>query len=234
MELKKELWTELDKDIFQEYLLSLGRGKEKSKWEQNITRTKLPCIAVLSKDVSQVVKEISKGNFQSFLDLWLWENLTNTIINASLISKIKDFNLMVSYLDKFVQKADNWASIDTLAFQVSGKEDKFFNLAEKYLSSDRTFVRRAGVRILFKFINEKYIDRVFDLLSRLKNEQEYYVNMAISWLVCEAFIKQRNKTIEFLKEKRLNTFTQNKAISKCRDSFRIGKEDKALLLNFKI
>ena len=57
--------------------------------------------------------------------------------------------------------------------------------------------------------------------------------MIISWLVCELFIKQREKTIEFLKINKLNPFQINKAISKCRDSFRVSKEDKENLLEFR-
>ena len=58
--------------------------------------------------------------------------------------------------------------------------------------------------------------------------------MAIAWLVCELMIYNREKTLKYLEYHNLNKFTINKAISKCRDSYRISKEDKELLLKYKI
>ena len=57
--------------------------------------------------------------------------------------------------------------------------------------------------------------------------------MINAWLVCELFIKRREKTLKFLQNNRLNSFTINKAISKCRDSFRVSNADKKMLLDFK-
>ena len=65
------------------------------------------------------------------------------------------------------------------------------------------------------------------------NEEEYYVNMCIAWFVAECFIKRRETTLKFLKTNKLNKFTINKAISKCRDSYRVSAEDKQMLLAFK-
>ena len=57
--------------------------------------------------------------------------------------------------------------------------------------------------------------------------------MMNAWLLCNLFIKRREKTISFLQNNKLNKFTINKGISKCRDSFRVSKEDKEYLLRFK-
>ena len=57
--------------------------------------------------------------------------------------------------------------------------------------------------------------------------------MAEAWLLCDMFIKFPNETKNFLKKNNLNKFTQNKAISKIHDSYRVTKEEKELLNNFK-
>ena len=44
------------------------------------------------------------------------------------------------------------------------------------------------------------------LYDKFKDEKEYYVNMLNAWLVCELFIKRREKTIEFLTNNNLNKF----------------------------
>ena len=151
-----------------------------------------------------------------------------------MICKIKDFDLQKKYLDKYILEIDNWASCDLLSFDVLGREEKYFNLAKEYLKSDKPFIRRVGFKILFEFVKEcYYVDKLFEILNSFSGESEYYVNMIISWLVCELFIKQREKTIAFLNTNNLNAFQINKAISKCRDSFRVSMEDKNMLLKYK-
>lgn len=230
----KENWTKEDGEEFQVYLQSFARDEKKQMWEKNVVNTNLPCLAVLSKDVKEIVKEISKGNFLSFLDLELNDYFTNSLINGGLIGKIKNFDLIVSYLDKFLQKADNWASVDTISFDVKNKEQEFFELAKKYLKSKKVFVRRCGIRIFFKFLTSEYLKEIFEIIKEMKDEKEYYVNMAISWLVCEAFVKNKAITLKLLKSQELSPFVQNKTISKCRDSYRVSKEDKEELLKYKL
>ena len=114
-----------------------------------------------------------------------------------------------------------------------GKEKPYL-LSKEFLNSNMPFVRRTGLNIYFKLITEeKYVDKVFEVLDNLRSEKEYYVNMCASWLLCDCFIKYRFKTLEYFKNNKTNSFIINKGISKCRDSFRVSKEDKELLLNYK-
>ena len=234
MELIKNNWTKEDGVEFIKYLETLKR-EEKVEWTKNIVNTNMKVLAIKSPELNSIIKQIKKGNFLSFLDLNLNNYHENTIINGNLIVTIKDFEVMKRYLDKYSKKIDNWASCDTLKFNVKNNEEKFMRLSKDYIKSELPFVRRIGMLILFKFIdNDKYIDEIYNRLNQFENETEYYVNMINSWLLCELFIKRRDKTLEFLKNNRLNKFTINKAISKCRDSYRVSDDDKVLLLKFKI
>ncbi|MDD2595553.1 MAG: DNA alkylation repair protein [Bacteroidales bacterium] len=235
MELTRNQWTEADGIEFQKYLLTLSKGPDKAAWEKRIVNTEMPCIAVDAKIVGNIVREISKGNFMEFLDLNLWDNFTNTSINGSLICKIKDFDLMTKYLMAYAEKIDNWASCDLLKFNIKeSNKEHYFSLSQELMSSRKTFVRRMGFTILFKLVDDdSYIDRIFSAMNSFENEEEYYVNMVNAWLFAECFTKQREKTLEYLKTHKLNKFTINKGVQKCRDSFRISPEDKEMLLRFK-
>ena len=57
--------------------------------------------------------------------------------------------------------------------------------------------------------------------------------MAESWLVCEIYVHYPKETTKFLKNNKLNKFTQNKSISKIRDSYRVTKEEKDFLNTLK-
>lgn len=235
MILKKEEWTKSDIEKFQKYLETFKSNDEKKiNWTKNLLNTKLPVLAIKSQGMKDIAKEIYKGNYLSFLDLMIWEYYENTIINGILICKIKDFDDIKKYLDIYSEKADNWATCDVLKLKIKNNEKKYFNLILEYIKSPITFKRRIGVKILFEFIdNNEYIDFVFDISEQLKDEEEYYVNMINAWLICECFIKQRKNTLKYLDRNNLNKFTINKAISKCRDSFRVTPEDKNMLLKYK-
>lgn len=234
MDLKKQIWTKADGEEFQKFLISYGRP-EKIEWTKRIINTKMPVLAVLSPNIKNIVKEIAKGNIISFLDLWLWDYFENTTVIGGLIMKIKDFETMKSYLLPFCEKADNWATCDLLSFNINAEnEKKFWELSVALIKSDKPFVRRVGVNVWFKFITRNgYLSKIFNMINGMHGETEYYVNMVVAWLVAECFAKNREATLEFYKTNKLNNFTVNKSVSKCRDSFRVSKEDKELLLQFK-
>lgn len=235
MELNKESWTKDDISNFQKYLESFRTNDEKKlKWSKNLLNTNLPVLVIKTATIKDIVKEICKGNYFSFLDLMVWEYYENTAINGMLICKIKDFGTMKKYLDIYSEKADNWATCDLLTFKIKNEEEIYFNLVLEYIKSKKPFKRRIGIKVLFEFVdNEKYIDRIFEVLESLKSEEEYYVNMINAWLLCECFIKHKEETIKYLERNNLNKFTINKAVAKCRESNRVSKEDKDFVLKYK-
>lgn len=234
MNLIIEKWTSKDGQAFQVFLEGLKR-EEKIDWTRKILNTNFPLLALTTKQCKDIAKQISKGNFLSFLDLNLHTFYENMAINGFLIDEIKDFSVMKKYLDIFVEYVDTWACCDLLKFKIISKnKEKFFSLSRECIKSNIPFKRRIGVNIWFKFFDdEKYIVKIFDLINSLKSETHYYVNMAVAWWVAECFVKRRDVAIKLFEEDRLNTFTNNKSIQKCRDSFRVSEEDKNMLLKFK-
>lgn len=234
MELVRNNWKDIDILEFQRYLEGY-ENKDKIQWTANLLKTDLPVLAIKTNILKDIAKKIHKGNYLEFLDLNIWEYYENTAINGFLISKIKDFDVMKKYLDIYSAQADNWATCDLLSFNVKNNEDKYFDLVLEYIKSDKPFVRRIGMSILFNFIsNINFVDKIFRLLDSFEKEEHYYVNMMNAWLLCECFVKQREKTLKYLQNNKLNKFTINKAIQKCRESYRVSKEDKELLLKYKV
>ncbi len=233
--LVKDLWTKQDVPAFQKFLKTFSKGEENSLWEQRIVNTKLPCLAIPSQKIKEIVASISKGNFLSFLDLWIWEYHSNTTINGGLICKIKDFDLQKKYLTKYISLADNWATIDCLKFKFTeNNASKYIDYAKQLVKSEYVFGRRLALVICLKLCgNKRYAQDIFEISNSFECETEYYVNMANAWLLAEMFTKNREETLVFLKNHKLNKFTINKMISKCRDSFRITQLDKQFLLTFK-
>lgn len=235
MELIKQNWTNLDAEDFQAYLKSLARP-EKCEWTRRIINTNMPLLAIATPTLKNIAKEIFKGNYISFLNLHLNEYYENTIVNASLISKITDFNTFKNYLTNYAERVDNWASCDLLDFKITKQNaEDYFNLSKTLTASTKTFKKRIGILIWFKLIEfDEFFPKILQLCNNFYNETEYYVNMVLAWFVAECFIKRREETLKYLNSHKLNKFTINKAVQKCRDSYRVTKEDKDMLLSFKI
>lgn len=234
MNLIKQKWSKKDIEEFQAYLYSI-RNEEKIKWTTNILNTSLPCLAIKTPVLKSIVKEIIKGDFLSFLDYNLCDFYENVAINGLLIQKINNFEVMKKYLFNYFKNVECWATCDLLSFKINNSNrEMFYNLSQELITSNEIFVRRIGLIILFKFV-ESDIDGVLNIVRLFKQEKEYYVNMCIAWLLCDCFIKKKDKTLEFLNNngKTINDFTINKFVSKCRDSYRVSKEDKEMLLKFK-
>lgn len=233
MELIKQEWHKKDIKEFNKFLLNF-KNENKINWTKNLLKTQYPVLAIRTQELRKISNQIFKGNYISFLDLNINDYYENGIINALLICKIKDVTIQKKYLDLYSTKIDSWGTCDILKFNIKNNESYYKTLIQEYIYSKYTFQRRIAIIILFEFIkNKEHLPFVFNILNKLYNEKEYYVNMAASWLICECFIKHKTETLDYLNNNCLNDFTINKAIQKCRESYRVIEKDKNLLLNYK-
>lgn len=228
-----ESWTQKELELLRSYLKSISHP-ENAEWENRIVRTAYPLLSAYTKELRAVAKGIAKGNYLSFLALNPTACHEEILLQGFVISEIKDADEQMRLLPAYLKLCDSWAQTDSLKFRLNGKNlGKWFYFAKSLTASQYVFERRCGLLVFFKLITTDYLGDVFDVIREMKDEQEYYVNMAIAWLVCDAFIKRREATLAFLQGDNLSPWTQNKAISKCRDSFRVSPEDKALLNTLK-
>ena len=79
------------------------------------------------------------------------------------------------------------------------------------------------VLLLNYYIEKKYIKVIFELCNKY-NTNEYYVEMAIAWLITECFIKEEKITTKFLKENKLGLNINKKILKKINESNKINKE----------
>ena len=63
-----------------------------------------------------------------------------------------------------------------------------------------------------------------------ENALRAVLDAGAAWAVCECFVKFPALTFPLLRRKTLPAFTQNKAIQKIRESYRVSREDKEALL----
>ena len=143
----------------------------------------------------------------------------------------------LSYVSDFVPYIDNWAVCDAFCAglkQTKMHKEEMWEFLQPYLESDKEYFLRFGVVMLLDYyIEEAYLDRLFEIFDRIHHEG-YYVKMAVAWAISICYVKYPKETKVYLLENtRLDKFTYNKAIQKACESYRVAAEEKVLLRSMK-
>ena len=226
-------WNSKTYNDFIKYLKNISDSKAKA-FNEKIISTKYEILGISMPVLRTIAKDISKTNYLEFIKLNTNTYYEEIMIEGLLLSYIKDNNKFLELFYKFIYKIDNWAICDSCinSYKIM-KESDFSDIAYSLILDSQEFIQRVGYIILLSYyIDDDHIDNILSL--SMKESSYYYVNMAISWLLAECFIKYRIKILELLKSKKLSPFVQNKAISKIRESLKVSKEDKESVKSLKI
>lgn len=235
MKLNLEVWQKEDFDKFEDYLLSL-KNEDKVNWTKKIYSTNKKCLAIKLPILRDIANMIKKGDVDSFLKGLHAKYIEQDILKAILISQEGDFEKQKKLIVQFLKNVDSWVCTDTLKLnykKVSFEQIKNFC---NELCKGEVFLRRYAFVVLLKYAkNTNYLNYIFNLIEKMHDEREYFVNMAIAWLLCEITIYFPEKTFNFVNnyknnyKKENNYFLIKKYIGKCKDSFRINNDFKEKL-----
>lgn len=235
-ELTNTTWNKDKYKKFMKYLKSLQDLKYKEFHSSLVLNSKYKMIGIRVPIMRDIAKKIAKGNIEEFLECAQDIYYEEVMIQGLVISHIKDEKLFYINFKEYINKIDNWAICDSFCSSIKivrKYEEKYFKESMKLALNKEEFVSRVGlVMILNHFINQKNLDVIFDTLNKIQSDK-FYINMAEAWLLCEMYIKFPKETTIFIKKNNFNKFTQNKAISKIHDSYRVSKEEKELLNSYR-
>jgi len=140
------------------------------------------------------------------------------------------FEEQMERMTAYVRKINDWALCDSpcSGFKFVRKHrEEVWAFLQPYLYSGEVFSQRfAVVMLLAHFVTDDFIDRVLEACAAVR-PNGYYASMAVAWAVSVCFAKYPEKTRPLLAEGRLDDETQNKAIQKIVDSFRVAEWDKS-------
>ena len=182
-----------------------------------------------TKDVDLYNKRLirNKTDVSELRDFVLENQLLHrTYFQVSLAGQ-KSLEAKFAFIEENFEKLQDWWHVDQL-LQFLKKPVDFdfaFDKAKEYIFSKDTFTRRWGY-VLFLAGLQKDISHTKDILSLLKDDEEYYVQMAEAWLIAELGVFNIEEVKRFLESTTLNYKITGKAVQKLCDSFRISKEDK--------
>lgn len=233
-ELKRDIWSQDDYEEFVNYLKSISDEKYK-QFSDGLVPGDNKSLGVRVPQLRAAAKKISKGNYTEFLNCEIGDYREEIIVYGLVMTNIKcEYRELMGYVKLYTEKIRDWETCDIVSFKRLKKyTDEMLGDIKYFIYSDNPWCVRYGFGMLMEFcLEDKYIDRVFDYAASV-NSNFYYVQMMQGWLTATAMAKCREKTIEFLRDNKLNAVTQNMAVRKIRESNRISKEDKELVLSFK-
>ena len=220
-----------------EYLFSVQDLKYRdfnSKLIPNIEKDTV--IGVRTPLLRNYAKEMIKnGEASAFLAELLHKYFEENQIHAFIISELKDYNTVISELERFLPYIDNWATCDQLVPKVFKKNtDKLVDMATEWINSDRTYTIRFGIGVFMRyFLDDKFSKEYLYLIANIRSD-EYYVNMMIAWYFATAIAKQYSSAVACIEENHLDKWVHNKTIQKACESYRVTDEHKAYLKSLKI
>ena len=141
-------------------------------------------------------------------------------------------------VEDFLPRIDNWAVCDTFCGSLKPRSPQDVPLMWEFLkplyASDEEYKARfAAVMQLSHFVDAVHLEEGLGLLGQVRHPG-YYAKMAVAWALSVWFVKFPQETESLLAQRAFESWVQNKAIQKVRESRRVSKEDKDRLLSYKL
>lgn len=173
-----------------------------------------------------------------------------TVIWGYLINLEKcSLDERLSMLDRYVPVMDNWAVCDSYCahakWMVRADKAALWAFLERWFDSENEFeVRFAVVVAMCYFLNEEWLDKVFNRINGLnfdcikskyktvkgkpkvaqqgtvQGAEPYYVRMGVAWLLATALAKFPNEARAFVRKSHLPADVVKLYVRKARESFR--------------
>ena len=190
---------------------------------------RMPALRKLAKDFAETPEAAE------FLKALPHRYYEENNLHGLLISAMRDYDRAVAALDAFLPYVDNWATCDLIRPKVFQKHlPELLEKIQVWLASDHTYTVRFGLEMLMTcYLDDAFRPEYLELAAGVRSG-EYYVNMMIAWYFATALAKQYDAALPYLRERRLDPWTHNKAIQKAIESCRVTGEQKAYLRTLKV
>lgn len=193
-------------------------------------------IGVRTPALRALAKKLYKEkDYDVFLNDLPHQTFDENQLHAFLISEIRDYDLCMEAVNRFLPFVDNWATCDQMSPKIFKKhKERLLEQIRIWFLSENPYTLRFAVGMLMQHFLDENFDLEYPKMVLTIQSEEYYVKMMIAWYFATALAKQYESILPFLEKKSLEKWTHNKAIQKAIESYRISNEQKEYLRTLKI
>lgn len=205
-----------------------------SKLIPNVAKTSMLGVRVptLRKIAKKMVEERCEAVFLEDLPHKYFEE---NMLHSILVSSVKDFDLCVDLVDKFLPYVDNWAVCDILSPKVLARDkEKLLKKIDDWIKIGEEYTVRFGISMLMQhFLDDDFQEVYLKKVAEIRMDK-YYVKMMQAWYFATALAKRWNEAIKIIEQKKLDSWTHNKSIQKAIESYRVPNEHKNYLRSLRL
>ena len=187
-----------------------------------------------TKDVDKYNKKLikEKADVSDLKDYVLKDSLVHRTYFQVSMGKLKTYQEQFKFVEDNCDLLQDWWHVDQLTQFIKKPVDfdYAFKMAKEYIDSDKPFVRRWGY-VLFLVGLQKDVTHTKEILSLMKDDDEYYVQMAEAWLICDLAVFNVDEVMKFTEYTKLHYNIMGKAVQKICDSFRFTAQEKDFFKN---
>ncbi len=207
---------------------------EYAAFNKRIVNTNMPVLGVrvpdLRKLAKRLAKELTADDVAALLKI-KQPTFDYILLCGLLITHVKmSDERAIELIKQWLPLTDSWAHIDCVAdTNPRFTSQMWWDFATECLRSDAEFTVRYGVILLMcNFLDDRHIDKVFELLAGVKHDG-YYVKMALAWTYATAAVKYFERTLAELEKPSIDPWTRAKTYQKMRESRRFNGEQQAII-----
>ena len=171
-------------------------------------------------DVDRLIRQYGKqkADVSALRPYVLEEQQFHRIYYYVNLNRMKDVDARMAFIHENLLFSDWWHTDQLISFIADLDFDTALEYAKSYIREADPFVRRWGYVL---FISRLCKGHAAQLLPLLRDDEEYYVQMAQAWLIAELTVHEPEMVYRWLSKNDLKYNINGKAIQKICDSFRI-------------
>ena len=151
-------------------------------------------------------------------------------LHSFLLANIKDFDKAIKETERLLPHLNSWALTDSMRLKAFDKDPRrLLPYIDKWIHDSHPYTVRYAILCLMNlFLDERFDAGYLDKVAAVRSD-EYYVNMMVAWYFATALAKQYDAALPYIKSRKLDKWTHNKAIQKAVESYRVTEDQKAYL-----
>lgn len=174
-------------------------------------------------DVDRIIRQYvkQKADVSALRPCILAEQQFHRIYYYVNLDQIKNVADRMAFIHENLLFSDWWHTDQVISYVAELDFDTALEYAKDYIRNEDPFIRRWGYVLFISRLCRGHADQ---LLPLMKDDGEYYVQMAEAWLIAELTVHEPELVHQWLSQNGLKYNINGKAIQKICDSFRVADE----------